>query len=79
MNEHESKFVFRKEMKKCQKNQKARLDVQGAEQLPGEISTFVRNAGKNLVLNARAVGRHGDICMNTHIALPVEQKRDRRW
>jgi len=80
MNERESKFALRKEMKKCQKRKPTdRLDARGVGQLHGESLISVTNADNNSVLNVRAVGRHGDICMNTHIALPVEQKRDRRW
>ena len=59
--------------------QKGRLDAQGVEQLLGETLISVINAGKNFILSVLHVGRHGDICTNTHIALPVEQKRDRRW
>jgi len=59
--------------------QKGRLDVQGAEQLHGETSITATNAGKNFILRALPVGLHGVICLNTHIALPVEQKLDRRW
>ena len=59
--------------------QKGRLDARGVEQLLGEILISVSNAGKNFILRVLHVGRHGDICMNTHTALPVEPKRDRRW
>ncbi len=62
MNEHESKFAFRKEMKKCRKNQKARLDVQGVEPQRGEILITASNVGRHSMSNA----------------LPVEQKQDRR-
>jgi len=67
-------------VKKCQEQikQKGRSDVQGVEPQRGESLIAVINAGKNSVLNARGVGLHGAICMSIHIALPVEQKQDRR-
>lgn len=59
--------------------QKGRLDAPGVEQLRGETLITVSNVGKNSISNAPRVGQHGDICLNTHIALLVEQKQDRRW
>ncbi len=78
MNERKSKFAFRKAVKKCQKNQKGRLDVQGVESQRGEILITVSNVGKHSMSNVLLVGLHGAICMNTPIAPLVEQKQDRR-